>query len=217
MSVAHSQCVTHASNILNSFSTSSSYLSTIIMARYGRRGYQSYARSGNKFFYKKCQQKAGRAMTQLINRAVARSTQACVSYPKTDPPAFKADRPMRRRVRVIPAATATEINYGQIVTEEASYYGKTNPRWNQCKLLCITAYGKLPEQVTGNGGISITVPTNGSAGDTTYNDIGDGNHRACIKVIQPPTASVFAAGSTNTVVRFPTGQIDIIDFYVEFN
>lgn len=187
--------------------------------RYGGR--RTYARSGNKYFKSRCTTRPQKPMLKLIRSVVAASTQAVVSHPRTDPPNFKLDRPFKRRVRVVPSQTATNVTIGDIATLEGSYYGLTQSRWQNIKILCITAYGELPQAATTNEDINLTlvVPASGSSniGSSVYQDRGDGNHRPCIKIINPPTTPIYQTNVQTVVCNFNASTVSLIDFYVEFS
>lgn len=176
------------------------------------------AMSGNRYFGRRCTTKPKKAMTKYIRNVVAASTQQTVTYPRTDPPNFKLDRPFKRRVRVTPAAAATGIRFTDISTSEGAYYGLTSARWQNIKVLAVTAYGLLPQQGDANSNITVTFPNIGAnIGATTFNDRGDGNHRPCVKVIEPPTTPLKAADDTGFICTFVAGSVYIVDFYVEFS
>lgn len=188
------------------------------MAMYRR--YQRRARYGNKYFTKRSSVRPQKAMGRYIRNVVAASTQPMVTYPRTDPPTFKLDRPFKRRVRVVPAATATSITVADIFRVEAQYYGLTAPRWAAVKIMCLTMYGVTPQQasVTGKPAVlNVQIPGSGQVGTTTYSDRGDGNHRACIKVVQPPTTGLYNNTATDAVLNFVAGDLELCDFYVEFS
>lgn len=152
-------------------------------------------------------------MTKFIQNVVARSTGFLVKYPRTDPPAFKTDRPFKRVVRVAPSTSATTLTALQIASTEGGYYGNSSPRWTSVKLLCATFYGSETASA-----IAVTMEIVGAGvATTTYTDSGDDNHRPCIKVIQPPTQSAQLVSNANSLATFAAGSIDIIDCYVEFS
>lgn len=154
-----------------------------------------------------------------MRSVVSASTAVAVRNPRTDPPNVKFDRPWRRLVRVAIGETAIGLGVQRIARAEAAYYGvesnsTTNPggRWQSCKVLAATFYGK-----EGTNAFNVTTGPTGLVAPTTYTDVGDLNHRPCIKIIYPPTMPTeITATTTTNFVAFTPGSVDFADVYVEF-
>lgn len=185
----------------------------------GKYGYKRrYASSGNRYFKRRCTTRPQMAMAKYIRNVVSASTQQMVTYPRTDPPNFKLDRPMKRRVRVVLDTTKSNVSAQDIALAEASYYGMNSPRWTTLKVLAVTAYGYLPQKDGGDNGITLQYVASGQdVAGTSYSDRGDGNHRACIKLINPPTTPVIGTSNQTAILNFPGNTVALIDFYVEFS
>lgn len=183
------------------------------MARYQHAN--RYGRSA--LFKQRFTQRPTKKLNRYIANEVSKITSMSVRYPRTDPPNFKRTRAFKRLIRLPINETQTEFNMNQVAVEEASYYGKTgtgaeNGRWRFMKCLAYTFYGL--ETVDG---IQVNITGDGYAGNTSFSDVGDRNHRACIKVIMPPTTSVHPTDNTSPRATFPAGTLDFIDIYVEMS
>jgi len=187
------------------------------MPKYGRRK----SNGGNKYFKRKTSTKPTKNMAKFIRTIVSQSVGPIVSYPRTDPKTIKEDRSMRRLVRL----TAEDLGQAKVVTaaavglKEAGYYSKeavATARWNKVKFLAITVYGT--EDITDDPIRLLTHPGNPqemNQAACSYSDAGDKNHRACIKMIMPPTQASWPIADTGT--RFSVqGEVAFVDCYVEF-
>lgn len=200
----------------------------------GYRRTRGYARSGNKYFYKKCNQRVGKAMTKLIRNTVQTSTEYQVKTNKTDPPMFQTTRKMKRTIRYLVPATDSNVTVDQVLKTEAAYYGLAagSIRWRGLKMLATTVYGV--STLTDDQPLQVSFPQarattsadqdesfeHGLAG-TSFVDYPDKNHRAVVKVIHPPTKAFVLPASNvqNPVIlcSFTAGRARIIDFYVELD
>lgn len=188
------------------------------MAKYGRRSYSGKQRTS--YFSSKCTVKPNKRMAKYVRNIVSASTAVVVKNPRTDPKPIKRDRPFKRLVRLEKSnfgATGV-IPLGSVAIREAAYYSKTGApaRWNKMKLLAATFYGE--EDIDDTALFVQMTPTASvypqlAAAD--YEDVGDKNHRACIKLIMPPTmASVPVTNGDNLFTV--SANCAFADFYVEF-
>lgn len=177
----------------------------------------NYGKGRSTYFKSKCNTKPTNRMAKYIRSIVSQTTAPVVRYPRTDPKAFKKDRPFRRLVRMQKTDLPSNgLNYAAVALKEASYYSKEadNSRWNVMKILAITAYGE--DDIDANLPLTMNLYANGthiSACD--YEDVGDKNHRACIKVIMPPTQSFISVTNNGSMATF-NDAVAFVDVYVEF-
>lgn len=152
-------------------------------------------------------------LTKRVRDIVAASTGYVVRYPRTDPPAFKGDRSWTRTIRTPVTADQNAITVGTLLAQEFAYYGRSEIRWGYLKVRCLTFYGKV-----GGAPIAVRIAA-GASGQTdavSYSDLGDGTHRACIKVIYPPTFPGVPVGRPGDILAsFDPDTIDLIDCYCE--
>lgn len=154
-------------------------------------------------------------MAKFVRNVVSASTATLMKRVRTDPPAFKRDRPWKRLVRIPIIDEDTGVTVNRICQTERGYYGlpANTVRWQHVKILAITAYGK--EDGT-NIEIGL-VPQSSDQALTTFDDAGDKNHRPALKLILPPTSTAHQATSTTNIVAFVAETVDFIDFYCEFS
>lgn len=176
---------------------------------------QQPVRGRNTFFKRTCRQQPTRKLAKYVRTIVNSSTGPVVSYPRTDPKAIKRDRPFRRLVRLVIANDQTTITANNVSNTESTYYGLTGNRWQSVKFLCVTAYGPIAVETDATPS-RLTINSSALTGATTYEDRGDRNHRACIKVILPPTQPAVGATDATAFATFATGAFTFIDVYVEF-
>lgn len=176
-----------------------------------------FYRPGGSLIRKRTMYRPTNKLAKFVRNVVSSSTGVVVRYPRTDPPAFKRDRPMKRLVRVPISDTSGGLTANDVQVAEAGYYGITTARrWTNLKFLCITAYGRAATS-TGNVPIRVTLAGTNQFGETTADDLGDLNHRACVKFILPPTTPVVPVQDMTTFASFTPGTLSFIDCYVEFS
>lgn len=180
------------------------------MAKHGG----GYRRGGNGFFKSRRTTKVTKKMDKHIRSVVAMSTAIVVRNPRTDPRPYKPERSMKRVIRLVFGAEDDHCFMGRFALQEASGYGlaQGSVRWNRIKPLAMTFWGQ-----ENNVDINVTLAQLASSqgANQPFSDSGDRNHRACIKLIFPPTTQAILAQNSDALAGWVKGTIHMVDLYCE--
>lgn len=175
---------------------------------------KSFGKYGRRSNFRKVMRPSGhftKNFQNKIKRTVQRQQPTQRKVIERTPPMFTEDRPWRRTVRYIVPAAGTGVTVSQVLIAEALYYGATASRWNTLKLLGFKAYGQV-----GNTLMYLNIPAlSNENGPSSFTDYGDGCNRAVVSVDMPATSGSWGASSSQNLLTFNAGTVQVIDFYVE--
>lgn len=129
------------------------------------------------------------------------------------PGQYRSGPPLRRMIRMVPAANATAATAADFIIQDRNEYGMTTNRW--------TALKPIKAVIWGVSGARLQVDIIGFGDDNSnvvFVDYGDGCQRSKLHIQWPATTDNYSSTQlTSNLMTFAAGTVQIIDLYCELN